>query len=469
MQLDNSFGLGQEQRQQLALNAGVLQSLEILRVPLQELNELVTQSIYENPLLEINTDTETSSEDFSPVPLSELAEEAPPPEERHESAPLDVQVRDIWRVSEGGGEGFDPGTLSGGFEPSFTEMLLEQIGALRLDDGFAELCRYLVACLDRKGYLGEEPADIAAELDCSLFDVMQALYLLQDLQPVGVGARSLEECLVLQLVQSNHFTPETIKLVKEGLPLLAVNDLPAIAKLLGTSREAAREVAAIVRGLHPIPSQGYDTGEKDLSIIPDAVIRREGEGYTVVLNDSTVPRLVLSREYSEMLSSTRDGEAKGYLQEKMGEARQLIKAVENREKTIVRILRQVIALQPKFFDDGLTLVPMSMAQVAEALELSASTISRAVQGKYIICAAGTVELKTLFSQGVQNKQGETLSASFIKRQMGKFLDAEDAAGPLSDEDLRVALGVMNIDVSRRTVAKYREAMGIPSSSKRRRR
>ncbi len=466
MQLNNSFFQEQAQRQQLALNAGVLQSLEILRVPLQELNELVTQNIYENPLLDIDHAQETANEDFSPVPLTELAEEIPP-EELPDNAPTLVSVREIWRPGEYS-EGIDPAALSGA-EPSFEEMLLEQIGALKLDEGFAELCRYLVACLDRKGYLEEDPADIAEELHCPVFDVMQALYLLQDLQPVGVGARSLQECLVLQLVQSRHFNPATLKLVKEGLALLAADDLPAIAKLLGLGREAAREVCEVVRGLHPIPSQGYYTGEKNLSIIPDAAIKREGRGFAIVMNDSTVPRLALSTEYSSMLATVDDAGTKAYLQEKMGEARQLIKAVDNRERTIVRILRQIVDMQPQFFDDGMTLAPMSMAAVAEALELSNSTVSRAVQGKYIICAAGTVELKSLFSPGVQAGQGEALSASFIKMQMKKLLDGEDAKKPLSDEDLRAALQVMNIDISRRTVAKYREAMDIPSSSRRRRR
>lgn len=466
MQINHGFSMDQNQRQQLTLNAGILQSLEVLRMPLQELNDLVTESIYENPLLEIESQREDSNEDFAPVPLEE--QDAPDtlhPEERPENAPLDVEMREIWKNGESR-EGLDPANL-GGQEVSFTEMLDEQIGALRLEPDFAALCRYLVACLNRKGYLDEEPANIAEALGCPLFDVMQALYMLQSLQPPGVGARSLPECLVLQLVESNHFNEYTIRLVKEGLPLLAANDIPAIARLLGLTREEALKVCNIVRSLHPIPSQGYYTGEQDLSIIPDALIKKDESGFVIVMNDTTVPRLELSREYCDMLAGA-DPAASSYLQDKLADAKQLIKAVGDREKTLTRILRKVVELQPDFFEDGVTLYPMSMASVAEALELSNSTVSRAVGGKYVICTAGTVELKTLFTAGVQNNQGETLSNSFIKLQLKKFIDGEDPKHPLSDEHLREALQVLNIDISRRTVAKYREAMEIPSSSRRRR-
>lgn len=467
MQINPGFSMEQTQRQQLTLNAGILQSLEVLRMPLQELNELVTQNIYENPLLEIDTQREGSSEDFAPVPLedSEAAEETLYPEERSENAPLDVQTREIWRGSENR-EGLDPGSL-GRKEVSFTEMLDEQIGALKLDPDFAALCRYLVACLNRKGYLYEDPASIAEGLSCPVFDVMQALYLLQSLQPTGVGARSLQECLLLQLVESRHFNEYTIKLVKEGLPLMAANDIHGIVKLLGLSKEAAIETCNFVRSLHPIPSQGYYTGEQDLSIIPDALIKKDAGGFVIVMNDTTVPRLELSREYCNMLGGA-DPSASTYLQEKLADAKRLIKAVGDREKTLTRILRKVVGMQPEFFEDGFTLHPMSMATVAEALELSNSTVSRAVGGKYIICTAGTVELKSLFTSGVNSSKGEPFSNSFIKMQLKKFISGEDPKHPLSDEHLREALQVLNIDISRRTVAKYREGMEIPSSPKRRR-
>ncbi|MCD7948075.1 MAG: RNA polymerase factor sigma-54 [Oscillospiraceae bacterium] len=463
-----SDGLFMEQipRQQLSLNARMMQSLEILQMPLQELNELVTQSLYDNPLLEIDVQADTGKEDFSPVSLEDHNRAEPIlPEERPENAPLEVQMREIWN-SGTGREGFDFGRL-GEREVSFTEMLDEQIGAMHLEPAFAALCHYLVACLNRRGYLDDDPAHIAQALSCPLFDVMQGLYLLQSLQPTGVGARSLQECLLLQLVESKHFNAHTIKLVQEGLALLADNQIEAVAKLLGLSREKALQVCNIVRALHPIPSQGYYTGEQDASIVPDALVRKEENGFTIVINNKTIPRLELSHEYCDMLSGAEPSLA-CYLQAKLTDAKQLMRAVDDREKTLYRIICQVVAMQSAFFENGTTLHPMSMASVAEALDLSVSTVSRAVSGKYIVCSAGTVELKSFFTTGVQNSQGTALSNNFIKLQIRKFVDSEDRKHPLSDEHLREALRVIHIDVSRRTVAKYREAMGIPSSSKRRR-
>lgn len=467
MQMNLGFSTNQKQTQHLRLNAGTLLSLEVLRMPAQELSELITRNIYENPLLEIDAKSDEPNEDFAPMRLDACS--APGgllPEEREDRVTLAAAKTRESRNRSHGKDRFDPADM-GSREVTFQEMLNEQLGALTLEPALAARCQYLVACLNRKGFLDEAPADIATALSCSLRDVTQALHVLHSLHPPGVGARSLREYLVLLLSEQGRFTEAcTIKLVKEGLPLLARNDICAIAKLLGISKESARKVCGVIRRLPPFPAQGYYTGEQNSSIVPDAMIEKDEFGMRVVMNDTTVPRLELSRDYCSMMTEA-DFDAKAYFQKMLANAKQLIKAVDDREKTLTRILRKVVELQPAFFEDGSTLRPMSMTSLAEELGLSSSTISRAVGGKYIICAAGTVELKSLFTAGVPTKQGQSVSCSFIKQQIRNFIHRENPTAPLPDEQLREALQLMDINISRRTVAKYRESMDIPSSSARR--
>ena len=469
MQVGETLSFRQSLTQQLKLNADIIQSLNILRMTLQELGEYVAQQICENPLLEIDTEHAVNTAEVFAEPVEEATapaetENSPVADERTDDEPIEVFTREIWRT---GAQGEVDALSFASMEETFSDVLNEQIGALQLEEDFAILCKYIVHCLDRRGYLETSPAEIAEDLGCPLFNVMQALYLVQNLQPYGVGARSLQECLVLQLVESPHFNANTIKLVNEGLPLLANNNIAAIAELLGVDKEQAEQACNVVRSLNPIPSSGYYTGEKNASIVPDAVVRKEGGELAIVLNDSAVPRLELSRDYCAMLSETGEKDAKNYLRGKMADAKNLIKSVSDREKTVVRVLRQIIAMQPGFFEDGLVLKPMTMASVAEELGVHTSTVSRAVQGKYIVCAGGTLELRSLFSASMPNAEGEAVSASFIRQQIKRCIEAEDPAQPLSDEHLRSALQAMNIEAARRTVAKYREEMGIPSSRLRR--
>jgi RNA polymerase sigma-54 factor len=247
--------------------------------------------------------------------------------------------------------------------------------------------------------------------------------------------------------------------------------MAAVASLLGITAEGAREVAQAVRRLNPIPSQGFYTGERDWTIVPEALIRYANDRFSIVMNDRAFPRLSVSDRYDDVFldGPTIEGpdkEALAYVNQKKTAARRLVKALGDRERTLALILRQVIARQPVYFKEGVSLTPMKMGDIAEALELSASTVSRAVQGKYIVCAAGTVELKSLFSAGVKNPGGELLSVDFIKKRLKMCINAEDRRAPLSDQELSLKLRQMKIDISRRTVTKYRLAMNIPSAKAR---
>lgn len=467
MQLENRIHERMDLHQSLSLNANILQSLEVLRLPIQELKELLIAKSYENPLLELG---EPIQQDESMIKGDQAAEDSATIDDPDDRAEITAVRNDIWAAGSAGGDVFLALASRG---QTFGEMLEEQLGALKLDARTAALSRYVVACLDRRGYFAEDPTEIAQLLGCETSELLYALGVVQSLEPAGVGARSLEECLLLQLTRREEQSSDRLceRLVKEGLELLAANNSKAIAALLGVDADRAHELCEQVCALNPVPSQGYDTGERRQTVIPDASVEKTANGFRVEYNRRLLPTMSLSDEYVSMIPLVEDGEAKDYLRHNLIEARQLIRAVERRESTLTRIIDQIVRQQPYFFEDGVTLLPMTLEAIAAELALNISTVSRAIQSKYITCAAGTVEIKTLFTTGLRGRSGEMVSAVMIKRKIRELIDGEDPQRPLPDENIRRRLqeGEGRVDISRRTVAKYREEMSIPSSSQRRQR
>lgn len=465
MQLENRIQERLDLQHSLSLNANVLQSLEVLRLPIQELRELLISKSYDNPLLELG---EPIRQDEGAPKAKENAAESIMTDDPDDRAEIKAVYSDIRAAGTSGGDAFLALASRG---QTFGEMVEEQLGALKLDAQTAALSRYIVASLDRRGYFSEDPAEIARLLGCEPSAFLRALAVVQGLEPAGVGARNLKECLLLQLTREDRQSvcAGCEKLVKEGLELLAANNVKAIASLLNVDEAGALELCRRVRALNPIPSQGYDTGEGRQTVIPDATVEKVAEGFRVVYNQRWLPTVKLNEEYVRMIPLVEEGEAKDYLRRNLTEARQLMKAVERREGTLTRIIGQIVRRQPRFFEDGVTLVPMTLEAIASELELNISTVSRAIQGKYIQCACGTIEIKKLFTTGLKGRTGEMVSTAMIKRKIGELIGGEPSKKPLSDEKICRILQAGHADISRRTVAKYREELGIPSSSKRRQR
>ncbi|MDR1731268.1 MAG: RNA polymerase factor sigma-54 [Synergistaceae bacterium] len=467
--------------QQLAITGEVLQSLEILRMPALELKEFVERHLSENPLLETETTEEPSDGDFSrlsieaiqDMEMQDLEMDAPESEEN------DVRIEAVHGSPgrAGGAEGdWDVLGLSCA-RRSFFDMLLEEIDVLPLDEETALLCRRLIACLNRRGYFEDDAETLAGKCGCTPHDAERAVGIIQKLPPPGVGARSLRECLLLQLPSEGRSPdPRLVKLIEEGLPLLARNDLAGVSVLLGTDREEARRLSEVVKSLNPIPSQGYDTGEQNLNVIPEASVRYEGGACSIVMNDRIVPGLRIDESFFPgglPGRGGRDEETGKYIRRKRSEAKRLIRALEDRKKTLLRILRLVVSKQPRYFREAGPLAPMKMSDLAGDLGLNVSTVSRAVRGKYIVCAVGAVELKSLFTAAVPSgnraeEEKEALSTVAVKKRLKSCIENEDPRHPLSDENLRGVLCSMGANISRRTVTKYRLAMDIPAASLRRR-
>lgn len=451
MWLQQGIGLEQKQEQRQFITLALRQSLQCLQVPMGELAEYLQEQALSNPLLEI---------------------EPPQPEESTVQNQVIVEDSGLdWR-NDLPWEDTSPDPLSCCARPdSFTDYLLEQVNCMsQLDETTGRLCRYLIGCLDSTGYLSCALPELAEELDVPLYDLEQALYLLQMLEPIGVGARELTECLLLQLAQRREFNAVNIRMIREGLPLLAKQDYAGLSRLLSVPIREVRRSAEIIRTLNPIPSRGFYSGEPEQSyIIPEAVILRRGQQLVVEMSNHSLPQVHLSQEYCAMLDDPAYREVQGYLKERLSAAKETITQLSSRQTTLFRLLSAVIQRQEGWFLRNEPLRPMTMRDIAGELSLSTPTVSRAVKDKYIQYENRMLPLRFFFSAALQGRGEDTVSTDTARQQLRLFIRAEDSATPLSDEALARALSEVGITISRRTVAKYRAMLGIPPAAVRKRR
>ena len=449
--------LGQTQilSQKLLLTQAMRQSLDCLQLSAPELNEYVQEIALSNPLLDVQTptyyETELPSERVSP-----------------EREAIELRGEDTWRGVLRSTEDAPDFTAYLAREKTFRDYLSEQVGQMKLvDDELLRLCRFLIDCLDERGYLDCPLEELSKEFGIPLFSLEQALYAVQMLDPPGVGARSLSECLILQLAQGRTFDPLALAIARDGLELLGKRDYGALAAMLGVGAAEAKQAAAKVLALEPIPSRSFAGSEPTTYIAPDAVFSVQQGQVTVELNEHILPRLSVNAEYAALLTVSDDGEVQHYVRGKLAEARALIKGVHTRCDTLLQLLTLIAAGQKDFFCGSGTLAPVTMQQLAEKMDVSTSTVSRAVQNKYIQFQGKIIPIRSFFTTAIRTDAA--VSSHSVKQRIRSLIHAEDPSAPLSDEALRLALSALGIEVSRRAVAKYRMAMDIPSSSQRKKR
>jgi RNA polymerase sigma-54 factor len=328
------------------------------------------------------------------------------------------------------------------------------------DEGF------LAVSLDEilQDILDKEP-----DLDISLADVEEVLAIIQDFEPTGVAARDLPESLVIQLksLHQNPFVVTATKMIQENFELLTVRDYKRLKKIYFLDDEELHQVIQVIQSLNPRPGREYSPSQGEM-ITPDLILSRTKNGFLIELNQDAFPRLTINSAYLNMASelSGQSDESKK-IKEQLVEAKGLIKSIQSRGETLLRVGKYIIEKQARFFDEGeQAMQPMVLRDVAESLELHESTISRATNQKYMQTPRGTFELKYFFSTGVSQYGSEDQSAIAIKSHIKQLIEAEDPNKPLSDNKLMSLLEEKEINVARRTIAKYRESMGIPSSSDR---
>ena len=475
------------QSQSLVMTPQLQQAIKLLALSNLEIEAFIGEALEANPLLDIAA----APADAPPAePGEELRRTAPEStgvdrligEGRAEAdQPLDIDATLIDRDRDTGDLDFMPARTGGAGEgpdidergamaETLAEHLHAQVGPASPDPSTAFVAHALVDHLDEAGYLAIPLPEAAADLGVTTREAEAALTLIQSCDPTGVGARNLGECLALQAQEADRYDPCMARLL-DNLDLLARGELARLKRMCGVDDEDFAGMLAELRGYDPKPGLRFATGGGE-PVVPDILIRpRVDGGWDIALNQATLPRLVINRSYYvELRGACADKPSRAWLSEKLADANWLVKALDQRQKTILKVAAEIVRQQDGFFRHGVShLRPLTLRTVAEAIAMHESTVSRVTANKYLHCDRGTFELKYFFTSGVASADGEgAVSAEAVKAAIRQMIDAEDPKAILSDDTLADLLKHRGFDLARRTVAKYREAIGLGSSVQRRR-
>lgn len=349
-------------------------------------------------------------------------------------------------------------------EETLAVHLEKQFGRLALDPVQRRIASLLIGNLDENGYLAASPEEVADEAGAETAEALEMIQVLQTMDPPGVGSRDLSECLQLQLKRLGPQTGVAGDIARSHLDLLGRKKFADIASALGVTQDQVREAGALIAGLNPKPGRAF-AGEAAQMLAPDVVIEKVGDDYVVSLVRDSVPQLRISRAYRDLLGESGGAaEVRGYLRDKIRGGKFLIKSIQQRQQTILAIAREIATRQRPFLEEGVAaLVPMTMAQVADAVGVHETTVSRAIAGKTAATPQGVFEMKFFFTTGYVTAAGAEVSNTSVKDVIAALIRAEDPRRPLSDQQIMDKLKGEGLPVARRTVAKYREALGfLPS-------
>ena len=463
MNLDYRMKMTQEQR--LILTQNMQQSIKLLQMSLHDLREYIDNEYSENPVLEMNEEI-ISYDDAQ-------ANEEMQTEDRYDHKKIVEELySDNYKDrSEKSYSGEDVSPLN--FiekKLSLKDYLQEQLVEVNIDQYTLTICQYIVESLDNRGYLEISIEELAEELNISEEEVEKALKLVQSLEPYGIGARNIKECLLIQSLKLNILDNIIEQIILNHLENVADNKYEVVGKDLNISPREAQRYGDLIKKLEPKPSRGFYTGEEVNYIIPDAEIKNIDGEFFILMNESVLPRLMINKTYKDVLQNNQDSETNAYVKDKINQALFLIKSIEQRKNTLHRVLECVIDKQKDFFKFGKQYIkPLMLKEVAEILEVHDSTVSRAIKDKYVLTNYGTVKIKDLFASGVSsNNNDDDMATIKIKNEIKRIINEENKGKPLSDQIISSMLGEKNINISRRTVAKYREEIGIKASSMRKR-
>ena len=446
-----------EQTQKLSMTPELIQAIQILQYNNQELNEYIDKELLENPILESEYHKESDTE----IDIDSLRDQLIQADEN-------VEAYKQWESHSTSDEYSYENFVA--FNYTLTEFLIEQLHFSSLKGQDAEIGRYIIENIDDNGYLSMSLEEICSVLDVDLDSCERVLDLIHTFEPSGVGARDLNECLIIQLASLGELTDEIEFIISNRLKDLADNKYALISKDMGISIAEVQDIADLIKTLEPKPGRGFDSDNSIKYILPDIYVEETNGEYIVSTNDGSTPSLHISSYYNSLTEEAKsDKELSNYLNNRFNSAMWLMKSIEQRKKTIYNVASAIVQFQNDFFAKGdKFLKPLTLKQIAETVGVHESTVSRAINGKYMQCPRGVFELKYFFTGGILNDDGSGVSSNSIKSMIKEFVDAEDDKKPLSDSKISELLHEKGIDISRRTVAKYRDDIGILPSSKRRR-
>jgi RNA polymerase sigma-54 factor len=506
--------------QQLVMTPQLQQAIKLLQLNRLELVNLVQQELQENPVLEesdIEEETQAEREDATPEEIDrdedsatigddqageaaeggaveELGsldefpvdrEASPTNADGDDPAPTDAEtIADVeWEsylesnpLTALGNRGLsddDRPSIEATYarRPSLGEHLEWQLQVTDLAPRGIEIASWIIGNIDDRGFLRSTIEELARQAGAEEAEVEKVLKAIQSLDPVGVAARDLRECLMLQLKAKRIRDPLVLVIVDEHLDLLQKRDFRSLTRLTGATLREVAAAAEVVGKLEPRPGRGFG-GDDPVYITPDIYVYKIGDEFHVLLNEDGLPKLKINSTYRNVLS--REGskdlerETKNYVQDKVRSAMWLIKSIHQRQRTIYKVMQSIIRFQLEFFEHGVShLKPLNLRDVADDIEMHESTVSRVTTNKYVHTPQGILELKYFFNSSIGRVNGDAMASESVKERIRKVIVAEDPMRPMSDQRIAEMLNAANIDIARRTVTKYREAMNILSSTKRR--
>ncbi len=464
--MDMNMKQNMQQEQRLILTSDMKLSLQLLQMPIYDLQECIEKELDENPLLEVDYDASADTKEPE-YEDTKKTDESFDHEKFIQNNNYDSYGGEI--IYQDSEEDYDSNPFNYiSKAASLKDYLKEQLLERNENREIRNICAYLIEFINEDGFITEDIDEIALLIAKPPELITKALEILKDFQPWGIGAKDFRESLIIQLKKQNNYNEKIEEIIMKHLELLAGNKLKELAKILGDTVENVQNYANIIKSLDPKPARGFYTGEVTQYIVPEAFLKKVGHEYYIIMNDDILPKLNVNSYYQRILKENSSQETVSFMKDKINNALALMKGIEQRRNTIYRIIEKITEYQKDYLDKGEAyLKPMNMKELAVELNLHESTVSRAVKDKFISVPGGTIRLRDLFTNGINNgTEEENISTNVIKKEIHRLIKEEDKLNPLSDQTIYELLKNQNMNISRRTVAKYREELGIRSSGKR---
>ncbi|RJP24739.1 MAG: RNA polymerase sigma-54 factor [Candidatus Abyssobacteria bacterium SURF_5] len=474
--------------QQMILTPKMQQAIEILQLSTLELEKYIQQQLTENFLLEEEPTQTQEVELPSEIPSftshtaapAESMDEERERQDKESARDVDKELetlmasyndyyyegRDLSFSDEDGKRGFIENTAAEA--ESMHTNLLRQLSLSTNNPTDYKIGEWIISEIDSRGYFSATVEAGAEKLGAPPEEIERVLKIIHTFTPVGIGARNLRECLLIQIAASHPDKPMLKKIVEDHLEQLAKKQFPKIAQALKISVQEVQDLAAIISSLEPLPGRSFGNREV-IYIVPDVVVKKVDNDYVVYINDDGMPKLRISSFYRKLLKGYTDNpETKEYVRDKLRAAQWLVKNIQQRKETIQKVAENIVQVQRDFFDRGVAhLKPLTLKEIAERIGMHESTVSRVTTNKYMESPRGIFELKYFFSSGIEGSDGESTSSTSVKEMIRQLIENENKRKPLSDQKITELLNRRGLNIARRTAAKYREELGILSSKYRR--